>query len=65
MEIPYLGKCDIDNDDDICCSDTLHIDSFAIDCKFFIEGYQQDDQKTDFHNAIYNFINLIKSHKIF
>ncbi len=58
MEIPYLGKCDADNDDDICYSDIIHINSFDIDCEFIIEGYQQDDQKSDFHNAICNFINL-------
>ncbi|WP_316674859.1 DUF6985 domain-containing protein [uncultured Tolumonas sp.] len=58
MKIPYLGTCDLDENNDICHSDLVHINSFNIDCEFIIEGYQRDDQKNDFHNAIYNFINL-------
>ncbi len=58
MKIPGLGKCECDEEDDICYSDTKTLKGLGVECEFIVEGYDADAGKEDFHRTIKQFLAM-------
>lgn len=62
MNIPYLGELVKDEQFDWYYSQPIEIILFGgIKCQVIVEGYEEDDRKADFHEAISNLLSASPS----
>ena len=59
IEVPLLGELEKDQFDDWLRSKPVSVNVLGgIQCEFIFEGYEEDEIKAEFHQAIENFLSL-------
>jgi hypothetical protein len=58
MLVPGLGEVTVDEGFGWYRSQLLRVEALERECQFVLEGYDEDDAKTDFHAAIANILEL-------
>lgn len=62
IKIPHLGVLHKDVSLDLLQSQRKKVSVLGdIECEFFLDGYEEDERKDDYHSAISNFLSIDES----